>query len=97
MPASNSFPRTAVAPACGSQKEASVPSKKDARSQAEMRFEKAQKTTVEAKSVIENDRTATRKKTEHLRQLRLAKEASAGITELGKKTDRESGKAKRPV
>ena len=78
-------------------KEASVPSKKDARSQAEMRFEKAQKTTVEAKSVIENDRTATRKKTEHLRQLRLAKEASAGTTELDKKADRESGKAKRPV
>jgi hypothetical protein len=86
-----------VAPACGSQKEASVPSKTDARSQAETRVEKAQKTTAEAKSVIENDRTATRKKTEHLRQLRLAKEASARITELDKEADRKSTKTKRPV
>ena len=83
-PASSLFPRVVGVLACGSQKEASVASKTDARSQAEVRFEKAQKTTAEAKAVIEKDLSATRKKTALLRQLRLAKEVAAGITELDK-------------
>ena len=97
MPASNSFPRTAVAPACGSQKEASVSSKTDTRSQAEVRFEKAQKTTAEARAVIENDLSAARKKTAHLRQLRLAKEARVGNNEPDKEADRKSAKVRRRV
>ena len=54
------------------------------RSQAEERFDRARKTNDEAKSVIELEREATRKKTERLRALRLAKEAEAGITPIDK-------------
>jgi hypothetical protein len=57
----------------------------DARSKAEQRFDRALKTHEEAKSVIDQERAATQKKTAQLRTLRLAKEAAAGITALDKK------------
>jgi hypothetical protein len=54
------------------------------RSQAEERFDRARKTNEEAKSIIDLERDAMRKKTEQLRKLRLAQEAKAGITPIDK-------------
>jgi hypothetical protein len=54
------------------------------RNKAEARFD-ALKSTDEAKSIIDSDLEAARKKTERLRKLRLAKEAGAEITEIDKK------------
>jgi hypothetical protein len=59
-----------------------VANKNDARSTADARFEKARKMTEAAKSAIDQERDATRKKTGQLRTLRLAKEAEAEIAEL---------------
>ena len=83
-----------MAPVCASRKEESLASKDDARLTAEARFERARKTTEEAKSLIDREREATRKKTEQLRQLRLAKEAAVGIADSGKKPARKNTKAK---
>ena len=58
---------------------------KDARSRAEERFDKAQKTTNEARAQIDSDLQAVRKKTSRLRALRLAKDAAEQKTEIDKK------------
>ena len=58
---------------------------KTSRSQAEERFDRARKTNEEARSIIDLERDATRKKTARLRKLRLAKEAEAGITPIDEK------------
>lgn len=55
------------------------------RSQAEERFDRARKTHEEAKSIIDIERDATRKKTARLRKLRLEQEAAAGLTPIDKK------------
>ncbi len=55
------------------------------RPQAEERFDRARKTNEEARSIIDLERDATRKKTAQLRKLRLEKEAEAGLTALDKK------------
>ena len=52
------------------------------RTRAEQHFDRAAKTTAEAKSVLDTELDATRKKTAGLRKLRLAKEAAAGITPI---------------
>lgn len=56
-----------------------------ARKVAEARFDKAQQTTENAKSQIEQDLRAARAKTARLKALRLAKEAAEGKTELDQK------------
>jgi hypothetical protein len=56
-----------------------------ARERAEAKFDKAQKTTDEAKGVVDTELQATRKKTALLRQERLAKEAAEGVSDLDKK------------
>ena len=58
---------------------------KGGRSQAEERFDRARKTTEEAMSIIDLERDAARKKTARLREMRLAKEASEGVTPIDKK------------
>ena len=58
---------------------------KDGRSQAEERFDKARRTNEEARSIIDLDREAMRKKTANLRKLRLAKEAEASANAVEKK------------
>ncbi len=55
------------------------------RSQAEERFDRARKTNEEARSIIDLERDATRKKTAQLRKLRLEKEAEAGLAVIDKK------------
>lgn len=55
------------------------------RDRAESRFKKAQTTDQEAKGLIEAERAAIRKKTERLKNLRLAQEADAGKAEIEKK------------
>ena len=51
----------------------------------EERLDRARKTNDEAWTIIGQEREAMRKKTERLRQLRMAKEAEAGVTILDKK------------
>jgi hypothetical protein len=51
----------------------------------EERLDRARKTNDEAWTIIGQEREAMRKKTERLKQLRLAKEAEAGVTILDKK------------
>jgi len=58
---------------------------KNGRSQAEERFDRARRTNDEARSIIDLERDAMRKKTARLRKLRLEKEAEAGITVIDKK------------
>ena len=55
------------------------------RDRAESRFKKAQTTDQEARGLIEAERAAVRKKTERLKNLRLAQEADAVKTEIEKK------------
>lgn len=62
---------------------------KGARSRAEARFDKAQRTTEDAKAQTDAVLKATRQKTERLRQMRLAQEAAAGKTEIDKKPARK--------
>lgn len=66
---------------------------KSGRSQAEARFDKALRTNEEARSIIEMEREAMRKKTARLRKLRLAKEAEAGITPIDKPPAKKKAKA----
>jgi hypothetical protein len=47
--------------------------------------DKAQRITDDAKAHVDKEREAVRKKTERLRNLRLAKEAVEGVTEIDKK------------
>jgi hypothetical protein len=68
--------------------------KKDGRAQAEARFEKAQRTTEVAKSIIDVERDATRKKTERLRKLRLAQAASGEAAPSAKKPAGKKGRSK---
>ena len=63
------------------------------RSQAEERFDRARKTNDEARSIIDLERDAMRKKTAQLRTLRLAKEAEAGLTLIDKKKPAAKKKA----
>jgi hypothetical protein len=63
------------------------------RSQAEERFDRARKTNEEARSIIDIERDATRKKTARLRKLRLAKEAEASVTPIDKKPAAKRAKA----
>ena len=58
---------------------------KRGRSQAEERFGRAKKTTEEARSIIDLEHDAMRKKTARLRALRLAKEADDRATLIEKK------------
>ena len=58
---------------------------KGARDRAEAKFNKAQKTTDEAKAAVDSERHATRTKTARLKEERLAKEAAEGRSELDKK------------
>ena len=57
---------------------------KDARTQAEQRFDSFQKTKVEAMSKVESDLHAARKKIARLKAERLARDAAEGKTELDK-------------
>lgn len=63
---------------------------KNGRSQAEERFDRARKTNDEARSIIEIERDAMRKKTARLRKLRLAKEAEDGLTVIDKPPARKA-------
>ncbi len=58
---------------------------KGGRSQAEERFDRARKTTEEARSIIDIEHDALRKKTARLRALRLAKEAEDSVAPIAKK------------
>ena len=55
----------------------------------------AQATNSEVKKLIDVELNATRKKTERLRALRLAKEAKDGMTELDRKTAKPKRKPRR--
>jgi hypothetical protein len=57
----------------------------DARNTAEERFAQARVTDETAASIIQAERLAREKKTALLRELRLAKEAAAGVSILDKK------------
>ena len=58
---------------------------KNARSRAEERFNKAKRTTDQAKASSDAALAATRKKTARLKAERLAKEAAEGVTAIDKK------------
>ena len=58
---------------------------KNARSRAEERFNKAKRTTDEAKATSDAILEATRKKTARLKAERLAKQAAEGVSELDSK------------
>ena len=66
---------------------------KNARSRAEERFNKAKRTTDEAKASADAALTATRKKTARLKAERLAKEAAEGVAEIDKKPRSKKPKA----
>jgi hypothetical protein len=57
----------------------------DARSQAELRFDRTRKTAETAQALIDSELAAVRAKTKRLKAARLAQEAKAGIAELDKK------------
>jgi hypothetical protein len=61
---------------------------------AEERFTKAQARESETRNLIETERALVRKKTERLKALRLAKEASEGLSEIDKKPVKKRAKAK---
>jgi hypothetical protein len=63
-----------------------------ARTQAETRFDKAQKTTEVAQSLIDSELAATRAKTKKLKAARLAQEAKDGISELDKPAKKKPAK-----
>ena len=69
---------------------------KTGRSQAEERFDRARRTNDEARSIIDLERDAMRKKTARLRKLRLEKEAAEGVTVLDKKPAAKKRVAKKP-
>lgn len=66
---------------------------KNGRSQAEERFDRARRTNDEARSIIEIERDALRKKTARLRKLRLAKEAEAETAPIEAKPAAKKKKA----
>jgi hypothetical protein len=68
---------------------------KGGRSPAEERFDRARKTNDEAMSIIDMERDAMRKKTARLRKLRLAKEATDGVTPIDKKPTKKAAAKKR--
>ena len=63
----------------------------------EERLDRARKTNDEAWTIIGQEREAMRKKTERLRQLRMAKEAEAGVTILDKKPSAARKAAKKSI
>jgi hypothetical protein len=70
---------------------------KGGRSQAEERFDRARKTNEEARSIIDVEHDAMRKKTARLRALRLAKEAEeAAAPPVAKKAPAKKPAAKKP-
>jgi hypothetical protein len=65
------------------------------RSQAEERFDRARRTHDEAKSIIDLERDAMRKKTARLKKLRLAKEAEDDAASLKKPPAKKKAKTAR--
>ncbi|MGH6924679.1 MAG: hypothetical protein ACRED5_13155 [Propylenella sp.] len=57
----------------------------DARSQAELRFDRTRKTTETAQALIDSELAAVRAKTKKLKAARLAQEAKAVAAEIEKK------------
>jgi hypothetical protein len=66
-----------------------------ARERAEARFDKAQRSTDEARAITDSELSAARKKTERLRKLRLARESGEGITEIDAKPAKKKPAARK--
>jgi hypothetical protein len=67
----------------------------DARSQADLRFDRARKTTETAQTLIDSELAAVRAKTKKLKAARLAQEAKAVAAEPEKKAAKKKAAARK--